>query len=639
MDDFTRDVRQAMRALIRSPGFATIAILTIGLGIGANTAIFSVVNPVLLRPLPYPAADRLVYVWGELPNRDITQFPASPPDVKDYREQAQSFEAIEGVFTFPQPLTGDDGDPEQVQVGAVTPGLLAMLGARPVAGRLFNDDDAAPIAGGQAGQGGPPLATAVVLSDGLWRRRFGADARVIGRTVGIVDLWSAPRIDYVTSPRGNVFLRLIGRLRPGVSVQQAQHEMDAVAAGISAGFPRYASAGFRVRLVPIRVDITAKIRSTVLTLLGAVAFVLLVACANVSNLLLVRATTKEGEWAVRAARGAGRSRLIRQSLVESGMIALAGACVGIGIAAAGIRLLLFRQPGDLPRLDEVRLDATVLGYAAVAAALAAGLFAAIPALRASRVDLARSLRDRGRSAQSRSHHLARSTIVVLEVALSLVLLVGAGLMVRSFSSLRDIDPGFDPQDAISFTVSLPGNRYPTSASRSAFWLQMQDRLSGMAGIRAVSAGWPLPLSGQIDAGRPYHDEEDLALRRPRARTHVARPPRPQSRHARPRQRRASPDFALEQRLDRASRRRSAEPPHRQHDDLLELADVIAFHTLFHDVTAGPGSPTGGRSGPVHDSRLPDSLASRYHAEWADVAVPGVAAGLGNGAVKSPSQTS
>jgi putative ABC transport system permease protein len=536
MDDFTRDVKHAARALARSPGFAAIAILTIGLGIGANTAIFSVVNAVLLRPLPYPSADRLVYVWAELPNRDITQFPASPPDVRDYREQATSLDAIEGVFTFPQPLTSDDADPEQVQVGGVTPGLLALLGARPQAGRLFNDDDAAPVAGGPAGQGTTPAPAAVILSDGLWRRRFGADARVIGRTVQLggapatvigvlqpgfrvlmpattgiaadVDLWAAPRIDYVTAPRGNVFLRLIGRLRPGVSLAQAQQEMDRVAAGIAAKFPRYASAGFRVRLAPIRADITAKVRSAVLTLLGAVAFVLLIACANVSNLMLVRATTKEGEWAVRAAMGAGRARLIRQSLVESGMIALAGAVVGVTIAAAGIRVLLLLQPGDLPRLDEVRLDGTVLGYAAIAATLAAGLFGAIPALRASRVDLARSLRDRGRSAHAKSHHLARSVIVVLEVALSLVLLVGAGLMVRSFAALRDIDPGFEPEGAVSFTVSLPGNRYPTAVSRSSFWLQLQDRLSGMATVQAVSAGWPLPLAGQI-INSPYGTEEIL----------------------------------------------------------------------------------------------------------------------------------
>lgn len=455
--------------------------------------------------------------------------------MKDYREQAKSLVAVEGLWTFQQSLTATAGSPEQVQVGAVTPGLFAMLGEHPAVGRFFRAEDAAPLAA-PVGPSAPPPPGTVVLSDGFWRRRFGADPSVIGTTVQLaglpvtvigilrpgfrvlmpaaagvaqdVDVWVTPRIDYATAPRGNVFMRVLARLRPGATLRQAQRELDAIAAAEREGYARYASAGLHLKVVPMQGDITAPVRSAVLALLGAVGFVLLIACANVSNLLLVRATAREGEMALRAALGASRGRLFRQSLVESAVLAVTGAIAGIGIAEIGIRLMLALQPGDLPRIDGVRIDGYVLAFAAAAAILAALLFGVIPALRAARVDLARSLRDRGRSADARRSGFVRNGIVVFEVALSLVLLVGAGLMVRSFLALRNVDPGFRPDHVLTFSVNLPANRYRTPVERSTFWTQLQERLSGLPGVTSVSGGWPLPLTGRV-ANVPYGNEAIL----------------------------------------------------------------------------------------------------------------------------------
>jgi len=528
MESLLSDLRYALRTLARSPGFAAVAVITIGLGIGANTAIFSVVNAVLLRPLPYEQPDRLVYAWGELRNRNIEYWPASPYDLTDFREQGTQFEAFAGIFTGQSSLTGGDGDPIQVEFAGVTPNFLSVLGVRPAVGRDFVPDDAAPI-----GQDADPAAappTAVLLSHGLWLRRFGGDSGAVGQTLEVggnaaeiigvmprgfkllappgtglssnIDLWFAPRIDFDNWPtRANAVFSVFGRLKPGVTVQQAQSQMDGIAARIREIDQLSETAGYHVRIAQMQQDVTQHVRPLVLALLGAVGFVLLIACANVSNLLLVRASAREREVAIRSALGGDRFRLIRQMLVESGVLALLGGVVGLVLAWGGIQLLLALRPEDLPRLDSVGIDVVVLLFTLAAALGAALLFGTIPALQASKPDLAESLRDRGQTLSRTRQRLIRNGIVAFEVALSLVLLIGAGLMVRSFIELQRVRPGFDPEGVLTFQIQLPFARYQEAEQRANFARLLTDRIEGLAGVQTVSATFPLPLDGVFLAGR------------------------------------------------------------------------------------------------------------------------------------------
>jgi putative ABC transport system permease protein len=527
-ENLARDLRQAVRGLLRSRAFAVVAILTIALGVGANTAIFSVVRAVLLRPLPYSDPDRLMLVWAQMLNRNILRFPESPPDLKDMRDQTQLFERLEAALTFGLALTGDDADPAQIQVGGVTPGFLTMLGARPAHGRLFQDEDGIAPPQGTPPQNVPP--TMVVLSDQLWRARFGADPGVVGRSIQLdgqraivvgvlepgfalympptagmsdrIDAWSALRIDFVNAPRNNVFLRVVGRLKPGVTVTQAQTEMKGIAERIKAASPRWQASGYTIDVVPLHQDLTREVRPIVLALLGAVGFVLLIACANVSNLLLVRGSAREREMAVRAALGASRGRLLAQVLVESLVLALLGAALGILFASAGIRLLLALQPGDLPRIATVQIDGGVLAYTAAATLSAVLIFGLLPALQTVRPDLSRSLKERSVSAGTRRQGLLRGGVVVLEVALSLVLLIGAGLMLRSFAALRNVDPGFDTENVLTFGVPLGFTRYTTTLQRWQFGRELRAQIAALPGVQFVSAANPLPLAGQTFNG-PY----------------------------------------------------------------------------------------------------------------------------------------
>jgi putative ABC transport system permease protein len=535
MEFLLNDIRYALRTLTRSPAFAAVAVITIALGIGANTAIFSVVNAVLLRPLPYEQPDRLVYVWGELRNRNIEYWPASPFDLRDFREQGTLFESFAGIFTGQTSLTGGDGDPIQVEFAGVTPNFLSVLGVRPAVGRDFVPDDAAPIGDDVDPDAAPP--TAVLLSHGLWLRRFGGDSTVVGRTfeiggnaveiVGImprgfeflvpagtglssnIDLWFAPRIDFDNWPtRANVIFSVFGRLKPGVSVAQAQSQMDGIAARIREEDQLSETSGYYLRVTPMQEDVTKHVRPLVLALLGAVGFVLLIACANVSNLLLVRASARQREVAIRAAVGGDRLQLIRQMLVESGVLALLGAAVGLVLAWGGIRTLFALRPEDLPRIDSVGIDPLVLLFTVAAALGAALLFGSIPALQASKPDLADQLSDRGYTTTRGRQRLLRNGIVVFEVALSFVLLIGAGLMLRSFVELQRVRPGFDPKGVLTFQIQLPGSRYPEAEQRANFDRLLTDRIEGLAGVESVSAAFPLPLDGTFFAGR-YGTEEAL----------------------------------------------------------------------------------------------------------------------------------
>ncbi len=533
MEQLWRDLRYGVRTLLRNPGFSAVAILTIALGVGANTAIFSVVRAVLLRPLPYENPDELVMVWGEMQARNMAYWPHSPPDFRDYREQTDLFQDLAGVFTFRQPLTGE-GDPVQITVGGVTQNFFPLLGVSPSMGRSFGPEDVTPPDPDAAP--GTQLPNVVLLSHGFWQRKFAGAPDVIGRTVELggqaseivgvlptgfrllmppgaqmpadVDVWTAARLDFDTANRNNVFLRVVARLRPGVSVEQAQAEMAALATRFRETDQIKETAGFALQVVPMHADLTKHVRPVMWALMGAVAFVLLIACANVANLLLVRASAREREVAIRAAMGAGRRRILAQMFVESGVLAAGGGLVGLFLATVGIDLLLVLQPGDLPRIDTVQIDGTVLGFTVAATLLAALVFGLLPALQASRLRLTDSLKDRSRSATSALQGMIRNGVVVAEVALSLVLLIGAGLMVRSFVELQRIDPGYEPEGVLTFGLNLPGTRYPETIDRVMFQQQLRRQLLALPGVEAVSGAFPLPLEDQAFAGR-YGTEDAL----------------------------------------------------------------------------------------------------------------------------------
>ena len=535
MDGWVKDARYALRTLVKVPGFTAVAVLTIALGVGANTAIFSVVRAVLLAPLPYGDSGALVMIWGEMRNRDVLYFPSSPPDFRDIRARADLMEDAAAVVTYQASLTGDEEDALQVNAAGVTPGFFGVLGVEPALGRGFVETDATPDEPGvQPGSPGS-LPGMVILSHGLWQRRYGGERTVLGRTIQVsgvsaevvgvmppdfellmppeaalasdVDLWAALRIDYTTALRNNVFLRPVGRLRPGVSLEQAQAQIDRIAASLAADDRVKTTAGYGLRLEPLHEGVVRDVRPVVLALFGAVVFVLLIACANVANLLLVRAAGRGRELAVRMALGGSRRRLVRQLLLESGMLALLGALLGLVLAAGGISVLLALRPPGLPRLDDVGIDGTVLLFTAATAVASAFLFGLLPALQASSQPMAAALKERGVTG-GRGRRLLRGGMVVGEVALSLVLLIGAGLMVRSFVSLTRASPGYVPDGLLTFDISLPFGKYPQPRSRAAVMDELRRRIGALPGVRSVSAGFPLPLAGQLFNGR-YGLEEAL----------------------------------------------------------------------------------------------------------------------------------
>ena len=531
MSTLWNDFRFALRSLRKSPAFALTAVATIALGIGASTAIFSVVNAVLLRPLPYSDQARLVSIWGDLTARNVVDFPMPPGDLYDLRQQGTLFEQTAAIVTFRQSLRNQDGESELVPAAGVTTNFFQTLGARIVQGRDFQESDGTPqpqppqVPQGQAAPAGPPpqlLPTYAIISHGLWQRRFGGGADVVGQRlqlgnqsaeiIGVLepgfevlfpasvnverrpDIYTALRIDLENASRINVFLRTVGRLKPGVTIDQAQSQINTLVADLRRRFPIKETAGLRWRVEPMHGDLTADVRPTILALMGAVIFVLLIACANVANLLLVRASVRERELAVRSALGGSRGTLIRQMLVESVTIAGLGALIGLGLAWAGIRLLLSIGPDNLPRLDYVALNPQVLGFTALASLAAAVFFGLVPAIRASRVDVADILRTGGRNSGLAAGRTLRNAVVAAEVALAFVLLVGSGLMIRSFVAIHRADPGYDPRGV--FTFFLPNLGRPTPEARAAFVQQLGERLSGLPGVTAVSSAGPLPLDGQ-----------------------------------------------------------------------------------------------------------------------------------------------
>jgi predicted permease len=530
LESLLRDLRFAVRTFAKTPVFTSVAVLTLALGIGPNSAIFSVVNAVLLRPLPYPNGERLAVVWTEMTSRNVRYFPASPPNLADFRT-ADAFESVAGVFSFSQTITGVD-EAKQVQVGGVTIDFLSTLGVQPMIGRDFVEEDGVPLR--RSDPNAAPPTTAVILSHAYWQSRVGADPDVLGRGIEIggrpavivgvmppgfklllppmanadtdIDLWMAARIDFANAPRENVFLIPIGLLKPGATLAQAQSQLDVVSQRISEESPTFATAGAHAWAANLHADLTSEVRPVVWALLGAVGFVLLIACVNVANLLLVRATSRAREISIRAAIGGSRSQLIRQMLVESLLLSLAGGALGLVVAYGGITVLAALRPTDLPRIDTIAIDGTVLGFTALASLVAAVLFGTLPTLQASKPNLTEALHGRSNTGGAAGQRRARSVMVVLEVAMSLVLLIGAGLMVRSFIQLTRVQPGFNAEGLLTFRAPLPGARYPQGSQRAAFQQELRTRIAGLPGVQAVSGAFPLPLDGRAFNSR-YGTEE------------------------------------------------------------------------------------------------------------------------------------
>ncbi len=528
MPTLWHDLRYAWRQLLRSPGFTAVAVLTLALGIGANTAIFSVVRVILLEPLPYADPERLVLVWNRLEKTNFLKAPVSSPDFLDYRRETRLFEGLAATDNVSEDALSGDFAPEQIRMASVTANFFSLLGAEPLLGRLFEPQDETPIPTLFQNPNATLPSSALVLSHELWTRRYGGDPGVLGRSlkvdgrpmtiVGVlqpgfellmppdagmptdIDAWTPLRFDLASGSRDNQWMRVIGRLAPGVTVAQAQAEMDALAARQREQFQYHENVGLGITVVPMHRDLVGQVRPILLALLGAVGFVLLIACSNVANLLLARATARGREMAVRTALGASGGRLFRQMLTESVLLAGLGATAGLALAWAGIRLLVFLKPSNLPRLPEIGIDGTVLGFTLVIATLAALIFGIAPAIGALSAVPAESLRDRGGDGLGSLR--ARNALVVAEVALSLVLLIGAGLMLRSFAGLARVHPGFDPRGVLTYSLSLPAPSYQTQEVRTRFISRMEDQVAGLPGVRAVGAVFPVPLGGRFWTG-PY----------------------------------------------------------------------------------------------------------------------------------------
>jgi putative ABC transport system permease protein len=502
-----QDLRYGARVLFKQPGFTGIAALTLGLGIGANITIFSVVNAVLLRPLPYPDADRLVFFWSEAPAQNIRERASAYANVADWREQNKSFEDIAASDPTVVTLTGA-AEPEQVMSVRASANLFPLLGVAPMLGRTFTADEE------------QQRARVVVLSHGLWRRRFGASPNVLGQTLEIdgvssqvigvmperfrsdkeTPIWEPhtlfPDWEAQKAQRGTGSWQVVGRLKPQVSLAQAQVEMSAIAQRLEQAFP-VANKGLGVNLVPLQLKYTgSNVRLALWMLFGAVALVLLIACTNVANLMLARGITREREMAVRMALGAGRIRLLRQMLTESALLSLLGGAVGLLIASWGIRAILSFSPPNIYNLDSVTIDTRVLAFTTVVALLTSLLFGLAPALKISQAQPGAALKEGRSSSGGVSGRRLRSLLLITEFSLTVLLLAGAGLLLRSFSKLQAVDPGFDPARVL--LAQLTPARNGTADRWRVFYQQLSERIAALSGVEAAGLTEEIFRSGNPD---------------------------------------------------------------------------------------------------------------------------------------------
>jgi len=521
--NLVQDLRFAVRTLRKSPGFLIIALLTLAVGIGATTTIFSVVDAVLLRPLPFPESDRLVAVYQTLPSKGVFNNGVSYLNYLDLTRQTRSFEQLAAIRMHDFTLTGQ-GEPVLVAAGSVTSNLFSMLRMNPLRGRALtvHDDDL----------GAPPVA---VIGERLWRSRYGGDPAIVGKfitldntpftVVGIApaqfktppenppaELWVSlthdPVFGDLAPRRGGHYLKLVGRLKNGVQIEQAQTELVTIEDALDKQFPAE-NEGWSVRLVPLVESLVSDVRTALSVLLGAVGLVFLIACANVANLLLVRTSARSREIAIRSALGARRSRLVQQILTECLFLGLAGGALGLALAVAAIRGIRAWVSSDLPRVGEIQIDVRMLLFAALFSLLAAIAFGLGPALHTSNANLSETLKEGALSAgETAGKKRVRSLLVIFETTLSFILLIGAGLLGRSFLHLQDVNLGFNPYHVLTAGISLPRAEYAKSEQWLSFYTRLIAQLKNQPGVVAVTATLPLPLEGgglnfafQI-AGRP-----------------------------------------------------------------------------------------------------------------------------------------
>ncbi len=530
MDNLWQDLRYAVRMLAKSPAFAAIVVLTLGLSIGANSAIFSVIDGVLLKPLPYPHPDRLVRVFYR--SRSYAKFPLNPWDFQDFRARNRSFESF-AIYTRADAQLSGSGNPVKLSMFGVSAGYFRVLGVPPSRGREFRFSEEWPGSSNE-----------VILSDRLWRNRFAAAPDILGRKimldsrpytiVGVmppgvdhpgnaynpvaygdtVDAWYPFEFQGTPTNRGAHYTEGIGRLRPGVTPAQAATELNSIMSDL--GRQYVGDRGWTIYTVPLSQEIVGPVHRLLLVLLGAVGMVLLIACVNTANLLLARATARQKEISVRAALGAGRWRLVRQMLAESLLLSILGGGLGALLAVAGVRALVTLLPPGFPRLAAIHVNAAVFGFTALIALSTGLFFGLVPALQASRANLQQGLREGGRggTASGRQTRL-RSVLVVGEVGLACILLVGAGVMLRSFLNLLDTDAGFRPQHVLTADISLPYANYPHTPPIALFYQKLIASLRPLPGVQAVGVGTDLPWTGYdenlsgftIEGKRPAPNEE------------------------------------------------------------------------------------------------------------------------------------
>ena len=527
MHSFWQDLRYGARMLLKKPGFTLVAIATLSLGIGANTAIFSVINGVLLSGLPYPQPEQLAMVWLDNRRQGIPDDITSYPNFVDWRDRNKTFQGMAGMTSSNLHLTGV-GEPEEIRAATVSINFFQVVGVGPALGRGFTAEEERPGSD-----------RVVILSNALWQRRFGGDPGILNKTISLsgisntvlgimppgfqfpenTDMWRpmAPT-DGMRSARFSFFLPVIGRLKPGVTRAQAQADLDVIANQIEQQFPDM--AGYGVNVVPVLEQTVGAIRRTLMILFLAVILVLLIACANVANLLLARAAGRRREVALRAALGAGRWRIVRQLLTENMLLAALGGALGVLLAWWGLRLLVDLSPANIPRLENIRLDGRVLWFTLGLSLLTGLIFGLAPALQTTQLKLSETLNEGGRSgAGGRSARLIRGGLVVVEVALTLVLLVGAGLLIRSFWRLQQVDPGFKTDHVLTLRLSLPRSRYTEGAQAVSFFERLQERLGALPGVVAVSATTDIMLqrlatSSSFTIENRPRDPSELSLELP-----------------------------------------------------------------------------------------------------------------------------
>ena len=527
MNTLLQDIRYGLRMLLKNKGFTAVAILALGLGIGANTAIFSLVNGVLLRPLPFPDAERIIYFEGKNPQAGITESNISYLDFTDWSQQTDLFASTAAYWTGGVNLGADGAEPERVPRAGVTIGFFSVLGVQPVLGRAFvpEDDKPASFIGGRG--------IVAIISHGLWKRRFGSDPAIVGKQVqmsarsltviGVMPpgfeypeqtlIWVPSSVNLSEEPRDNRAWSAIARLNPGIDLKQAQTRVSAINAQLDKQFHE-TNKGWDVSLWTLHERLVREVKPSLLALLGAVGLVLLIACANVANLLLARSAARQKEIAIRAAMGASRTRVLRQMLTESILLSAIGGTAGLVLSIWLTDVLMSMLPEGAPRLEQIGIDYRVLTFTLGVSALTGVLFGIVPALQASKLDVISALKEGGRGGEGHRRTSARGLLLIGEVALSLMLLVGAGLLIKSFVRLQEVRPGFNAHNVLIANVQLPYPKY-NSPQFVEFFRQLNERLEAAPGVQAAGGSINLPLNASgyaigrafIPEGRPLAVDE------------------------------------------------------------------------------------------------------------------------------------